>query len=69
MVPPVCVWGGLPGGVLAPLPARDSCSYVITLFAWVVSTITDQRAGVTAPSIWLMPSTQSWGAWVQLRTC
>lgn len=34
-----CVWGGLPGGVLAPLPARDSCSYIITLFACVVSTL------------------------------
>ena len=44
----VCV-GGLPGGVLAPLPTRDFCSYVITPFAWVVSTITDQKAGVTAP--------------------
>lgn len=33
------VWGGLPGGTLAPLPARDSCSYVITLFACVVSTL------------------------------
>ena len=44
-----CVCVGLPGGVLAPLPTRDSRSYIITLFAWIVSTITDQRVGVTAP--------------------
>lgn len=54
VVPPVCV--GSPRRCTGPLPARDSCSYVITSFACVVSTLLT-KAGVTTPSVWLIPST------------